>query len=214
MPLRLSIRCLLLCAACLASVPGQAQDNVASEHGPAPVPPAAETAGADVTIPRPPSSQFILGASDVLRVSVWKNVELSQTVTIGPDGFISLPLVGDVKVAGSTADQLSKTLASRLSAFLVNPQVTVSVVEIRSRQVFILGQVGKPGAFPLITPIHVLQLIAEAGGLTNFANRKGIVVLRPDQGTVKKIAVNYNHVIRGDSKQDIALQPGDTVVVP
>ncbi len=160
------------------------------------------------------TSQFVLGKSDVIRVNVWKNLELSQTVTVGPDGFVSLPLLGDVQVAGLTADRLGKVLAVKLSSYILNPQVTVSVVEIRSRQVFILGQVSKPGGFPLVTPIRVLQLIAQAGGLTNYANRKGIVVLRPDNGGVARLPFNFNKVVHGDDKQNIELQPGDTVVVP
>jgi len=160
------------------------------------------------------SSQLVLGPSDIIHISVWKNSDLSQTVTVGPDGFVSLPLVGNVQVAGLTSDQLGKTIASRLTTYVVSPQVTVSIVEIRSRQVYVLGQVAKPGSFPLITPIHVLQLIAQAGGLTNYANRKGIVVLRSEQGSTRKIPFNYNNVVRGDGKQNIVLQPGDTVFVP
>jgi polysaccharide export outer membrane protein len=160
------------------------------------------------------SSQFILGAADVIRVSVWKNAELSQTVTVGPDGFVSLPLLGDVHAAGMTANQLAQTLSSRLTTYVVSAQVTVSVVEIRSRQVYVMGQVGKPGGYPLIAPITVLQLIAEAGGLNIFANRKGIFVLRGTKGNVQKIKFNYVSAIQSDSGQNIDLQPGDTVIVP
>ena len=164
----------------------------------------------------PPSagSQFILGAADVIHVNVWKNVELSQTVTIGPDGFVSLPLLGDVHVAGMTANELGQKLAVKLNNFVVNPQVTVSVVDIRSRQVYVLGQVSKPGGYPLIAPVNVLQLIALAGGLSNYANRKEITILRPRPGGPQKIIFNYNNAVRGDGKQNIDLQPGDTVVVP
>jgi polysaccharide export outer membrane protein len=160
------------------------------------------------------SSQMVLGPSDVIHISVWKNSDLSQTVTVGPDGFVSLPLVGNVEVAGLTSDQLGQMIASRLTTYVVSPQVTVSIVEIRSRQVYVLGQVSKPGGFPLIAPIHVLQLIAQAGGLTTYANRKGIVVLRSEQGSIRKIPFNYNNVVRGEGKQNIVLQPGDTVYVP
>jgi polysaccharide export outer membrane protein len=160
------------------------------------------------------SPQMTLGPSDVIRLTVWKNPDLSQTITIAPDGFISLPLVGNVQAVGLTSGQLEKTIAARLATYVVNPEVTVGIVEIRSRQVYILGQVSKPGSFPLIVPIHVLQLIAQAGGLTTYANRKGIVVLRPEQGGLKKISFNYNDVVRGDGKENIVLQPGDSVFVP
>lgn len=160
------------------------------------------------------SSRYALGAADVIRVNVWKNADLSQTVTIGPDGFVSLPLLGDVHAAGLTADQLAKDLATRLTSYVVNAQVTVSVTEIRSRLVFITGQVGKPGAYPLITPITVLQLIAQAGGLNTFANRKGIFILRGTAANAQRLKFNYTSAIHGDIKQNINLQPGDTVIIP
>jgi polysaccharide biosynthesis/export protein len=159
-------------------------------------------------------SQYVLGAADVVRVNVWKNADLSQTVTVGPDGFVSLPLLGDVHAAGLTANQLGQDLSARLSSYVVSAQVTVSVVDIRSRQVFVTGQVGKPGAYPLITPLTVLQLIAQAGGLNTFANRKGIFVLRGTKGDVQRLRFNYTSAIHGDVKQNIILQPGDTVIIP
>jgi polysaccharide biosynthesis/export protein len=160
------------------------------------------------------SSQLILGPADIIRINVWKNIDLTQTVTIGPDGFISLPLLGDVHVAGMTANQLAQELKSKLASYVVSAPVTVSVVDIRSRQVFMTGQVGKPGGYPLIAPITVLQLIAQAGGLTTFANRKDIVVLRNVGGSVQRLKFNYNNAVHGDPKQNISLQPGDTVIVP
>jgi polysaccharide export outer membrane protein len=168
----------------------------------------------DAALPPSAGSQFILGAADVIHVNVWKNLELSQTVTIGPDGFVSLPLLGDVHVAGMTANELGQKLVVKLNNFVVNPQVTVSVVDIRSRQVYVLGQVSKPGGYPLIAPVNVLQLIALAGGLSNYANRKEITILRPRSGGTQKIIFNYNNAVRGNGKQNIDLQPGDTVVVP
>jgi polysaccharide biosynthesis/export protein len=166
---------------------------------------------------KPPSSdfsQFVIGPSDVLRLNVWKNLELSQTVTVTPDGFVSVPLLGDVHVAGMTANELSQLLSTRLRSFVVSPQVTVSIIDIRSRQVYVLGQVSKPGGFPLIAPLTVLQLIAQAGGLTNYANRKAIVILRPSANGPQKLNFNYNDVIHGNGKQNITLEPGDTVIIP
>lgn len=160
------------------------------------------------------ASQFVLGTADVIKINVWKNADLSQTVTIGPDGFVSLPLIGDVQVAGMTANQLAQDLKSRLSSYVVNAQVTVSIVDIRSRQVYVTGQVGKPGGYPLVVPISALQLIAQAGGLTPFANRKDIVILRGSGGHVERLKFNYNNAVRGDPKQNINLHAGDTVIVP
>jgi polysaccharide export outer membrane protein len=158
-------------------------------------------------------SQYKLGAADVIRVNVWKSAELSQTVTVGPDGFVSLPLLGDVHAAGLTANDLARDLSSKLSGYVVSPQVTVSVVDIRSRQIFVTGQVGKPGAYPLIAPITVLQLIAQAGGLNTFANRKEILILRGTKGNLQRLKFNYISAVHGDARQSIALQPGDTVIV-
>lgn len=159
------------------------------------------------------TSQYLLGVSDVIRVNVWKSPDLSQTVTVGPDGFVSLPLLGDIHAAGMTSNQLAKDLGTRLGSYVVSAQVTVSVVDFRSRQVFVTGQVGKPGAYSLIAPISVLQLIAQAGGLNAFANRKAIFVLRAGNG-MEKLKFNYTSAIKGDTKQNINLLPGDTVIVP
>ncbi len=159
-------------------------------------------------------SRYTLGVSDVIRVNVWKNNDLSQTVTVGPDGFVSLPLLGDVHVVGMTANQVALALRSKLNSYMVNPEVTVSVVDIRSRQVYVMGQVAKPGGYPLVAPVNVLQMIAQAGGLSTFANRKNIYVLRATNGHTQKLLFNYSKVIRGDSEQNYTLQPGDTVVVP
>lgn len=164
--------------------------------------------------PEAMTSSFILGAADVIHIAVWKNVDLTETVTIGPDGFISLPLLGDVHVAGMTANQLTQDLKARLGTYMTNAQVTVSMVEIHSRQVFVTGQVGKPGGYSLVAPMSVLQLIAQAGGLSTFANRKDIVILRGSGSHIQRLNFNYNNAVRGDPKQNIGLQPGDTVIVP
>jgi polysaccharide export outer membrane protein len=160
------------------------------------------------------SSQYTIGVADILRVNVWKNTDLSQTVTVDPDGFVSLPLLGNVNVAGLSTDQLGTLLAAKYASYVVTPQVTVSVVDIRSRAVFVMGQVGKAGSYPLLAPTTVLQLIAQAGGLTPFAKRKNIYVLRASIGQSQKIPFNYVKVVHGDTRANIVLQPGDTVIVP
>lgn len=160
------------------------------------------------------SSQYTIGVADVLRVNVWKNADLSQTVTVDPDGYVSLPLLGNIKVAGLSTDQLSTLMTAKYASYVVTPQVTVSVVDIRSRAVFVLGQVGKAGSYPLLAPTTVLQLIAQAGGLTPFAKRKSIYVLRASAGQSQKIPFNYVKVVHGDTRANIVLEPGDTVIVP
>jgi polysaccharide export outer membrane protein len=202
----------LLAAICLlGSVAFGQETYTAKANVPAPDAAAGTAVG---KIPESAASQFTLGPADVVHVNVWKNTELSQTVTVGPDGFISLPLLNDIHVAGMTANELARVLNTKLNDYIVNPQVTVSVVDIRSRQVYVLGQVGKPGSYPLIGPVNVLQLIAQAGGLSTYANRKGITILRASKGGTEKIHFNYNNVVHGDGKQNVFLQPGDTVLVP
>jgi polysaccharide export outer membrane protein len=197
----------------LGAATGRCQNVAAAGAGPA-APVGIDTGAISNPTSPSPSSQFVLGVADVIHVNVWKNPDLSQTVTVGPDGFVSLPLLGEINVSNMTASQLGQSLTSRLSTYILNPQVTVSVVDIRSRQVYVLGQVAKPGGYPLIAPITVLQLIAQAGGLNPYANRKNIVVLRTANQVSHKLTFNYNNAVRGDERQTISLQPGDTVIVP
>lgn len=156
--------------------------------------------------------EFELGVGDVVHVSVWREQELTLTAVVRPDGRISIPLAGEVQVAGKTALDAQALIRTLLLKYVTDPQVTLSVLEIHSRQVFITGQVQRPGAYPLPGSCTVLQLIASAGGLTPYAHRKSIVVL---DGSSKQIAqFDYAKAIRGDKKQGRLLQPGDTVVVP
>ena len=170
-----------------------------------------QTASGQIATP----SDFVIGASDVLNINVWKEPEISQSVVVRPDGKISLPLIGEVLVSGLTPVQTQTLLANKLQSILTNPQVTVTVTEIRSRVVSITGEVVKPGAYPLLVPTTVLQLITNAGGLGQFANKKGIFVLRMVDGKQQRFPFNYSHVIKGEKpEQNILLHPGDTVVVP
>ncbi len=169
--------------------------------------PTARLSSADV-------SHYTIGIADVLHVNVWKNPDLSQSVTVGPDGFVSLSLLGDVRVIGLTTTQLATLLTERLANYVLTPQVSVSVVEIRSRQIYVMGQVAKPGSYPMLGQMNVLQMIAQAGGLTTFAHRRGIYVLRSNHGAVQKLAYNYSDVMHGKGDKNFDLQPGDTVVIP
>lgn len=158
--------------------------------------------------------EYIVGEGDVLHINVWKEAEISQTVTVRPDGNISLPLVNEVPVVGLTPRQIQQVFTEKLMALMTNPQVTVTVVEVRSKMVYITGEVNKPGAYSVASPLNVLQLIARAGGLSDFANRKSIYVLRAgDRNT--RLRFNYKEVIKGKhNEQNVVLQAGDTVVVP
>jgi polysaccharide biosynthesis/export protein len=170
-----------------------------------------QTASGQIATP----TDFVIGESDVLNINVWKETEISQSVVVRPDGKISLPLIGEVLVSGLTPVQAQTLLANKLQTILTNPQVTVTVTEIRSRMAFITGEVGKPGAYPLLLPTTILQLITNAGGLGQFANKKGIFVLRTVDGKQQRFSFNYSQVIKGEKpEQNILLHPGDTVVVP
>lgn len=159
--------------------------------------------------------EYIVGEADTLHINVWKEPELSETVVVRPDGKISLPLVNEMKVSGMTPSQIQQLLTDRLKAYLVAPQVTVTVTEIHSKTVYITGEVLRAGEYPLLSPVTVLQLIARAGGLTTYANRHGIFVLREVDGKQVRYPFDYNDVIRGKSAaENIDLKPGDTVVVP
>lgn len=168
-------------------------------------------AGAAVEVP----ADYIVGESDSLNITVWKEKDLNQTVMVRPDGKISFPFVNEIKVSGLTPTEIQSLLEEHLKSYLVAPHVTVTVTEIRSRVVYITGEVGKPGSYSLLSPMKVLQLIAKANGLSVYAKRGKIFVLRQVDGHQVRYPFNYDHVVRGqEASQNIELRPGDTVVVP
>jgi len=161
------------------------------------------------------NADYQIGPQDVLNVSVWKEGELSVSVPVRPDGNISLPLINDVRAEGQTPMQLAAHINARLKQFVAEPRVTVIVTQINSRRFYVLGEVGRPGAFPLLPNMTVLQALSTAGGLRDFANPKKVYVLRNENGVAKKYPFNYKDVLNGKHvEQDIQLKPGDTVVVP
>jgi len=158
---------------------------------------------------------YKIGPQDVLRIDVWKEAEISRSVPVRPDGKISLPLLNDVQAAGLTAMELANVISEGLKKFINSPQVTVSVSEINSRRVYVTGEVTRPGAFPLLPNMNVLQALTSAGGFTQFARTKSIYVLRTEGGKQVKHPFNYKDVVNGKKPEDnITLQPGDTIVVP
>ncbi len=167
--------------------------------------------------PRPATEDpnYIIGAEDVLDISVWKEPELTRTVPVRPDGKISIPLLNDVQAAGLTPRQLGLLITENLRKFLTEPQVTIIVTQINSRRVYLLGEVARPGAYPLLPNMTVLQALSSAGGFTNFAKQSKIYVLRTENGKPVKYPFDYKGVLSGKRPQDnIVLQPGDTIVVP
>ncbi len=159
---------------------------------------------------------YVIGVGDVLEVNVWKEGELSKTVGVRPDGMITLPLIGEIKATGLTPVQLQAQITTALSKEMSDPQVVVMVGAVNSLSFNIMGQVYKPGYFPLSRPITILDAIALSGGFRDFAKQKKIYILRtaPD-GTQEKIHFNYKQVIKGQKmSQNIMVEPRDTIVVP
>ncbi len=167
-------------------------------------------------------SDYLLGPDDVLHIEFWQEKDMTADVTVRPDGNITLPLLNDVHAAGLTPDELRKQLVELAKRYMEDPTPTVVVKEIKSRKVFITGEVAKPGAYLLNDRMTVLQLIALAGGLTEFAKSKDIVIMRGDSaGAVRPagqpvtFGFNYKEVLaRRNMRQNIELKPGDTVIVP
>jgi polysaccharide biosynthesis/export protein len=158
---------------------------------------------------------YLIGPLDVLDITVWKNPDVSRTVPVRPDGKISLPLINDVDASGRTPLQLQALITEKLSKFLNTPQVTVIVTQVNSQRVYVLGMVVHPGAFPLLPDMTVLQAIASAGGIGQFAKDKDIYILRTVGAHQERYPFNYRDVIKGKHpEQNILLKPGDNVVVP
>ncbi len=159
----------------------------------------------------PGISKYLIGPLDVLYVRVWNQPNLSGILDVGPDGTVSMPLIGEIKADGLTAVQLKTAITARLNDFLNNPEVSVSVTKINSKSVLLIGGVAHPGKFPLNEKTTVLDALAGSGGFRDFANQKKIYILR---GT-KKIMFNYKEVIQGKHpEQNIELENGDRIVVP
>ena len=170
---------------------------------------------AAVATPSAPSG-YVIGVDDVLSILFWRDKDLSAPdITVRPDGKVTLPLLNDVQAAGLSPEQLREVVLAAALKYVEDPNPTVIVKEIKSRKVFITGQVEKPGPYPLNGPTTILQLIATAGGLRDFADGKNISVMRNQQGRPVVFAFSYPDLLKKKNLgQNIVLQPGDTVVVP
>jgi polysaccharide biosynthesis/export protein len=168
--------------------------------------------------PSPQSSQadpsYRLGPEDQLRISVWDNKELTLDLVVRPDGKISMPLLQDVMAEGLTAAELAANIQGKLSAFIVNPEVTVIVLQVNAPKYYIIGYVGKPGTYPLRGDTSVLQALALAGGLTQFASPRSIKLIRATRGKQEVRKINYYNLIGDGGKGNYLLKSGDTIVVP
>jgi polysaccharide export outer membrane protein len=182
----------------------------------------ASTAQTDTAAPAksaaPPATQdanYIIGPQDVLDVSVWKEAELTRVVPVRPDGKISMPLLNDVQAAGLTPTQLAAQITTSLKKFVSDPQVTIIVTQINSQRIYILGEVSRAGAYPLLPNMTILQALSSAGGFTQFANLKKIYMFRMENGKQVKYPFNYKAVVSGKgTEQNVAVKAGDTIVVP
>jgi polysaccharide export outer membrane protein len=161
-------------------------------------------------------ADYLIGPGDVVQVFVWKEADLTRDVTVRSDGKMTLPLLGDVHAAGRTPLQLAQDLEARFGRFVGSPQVTVGVTQPNSRRVFVVGQVARAGAFPLIGPTTFLQALALAGGFQQFAKSDKVIVVRQSGGSQSLVHVDYKKIESGTDVdgQNIFLEPGDTVVVP
>ena len=192
----------------LAGISLPAQDQKPETQAP-------KSAPASSSIPANDAS-YKIGPQDVLRIDVWKEPEIARSgLPVRPDGKISLPLLNDVQAAGLSPQELSNVIAEGLKKFMNSPQVTVTVLDINSRRIYVMGEVSRPGAFPLLPNMTVLQALGSAGAFTQFAHTKGIYVLRAEGSKQQKFPFNYKDVIKGNHpEQNIELRAGDTIVVP
>lgn len=163
----------------------------------------------------PVASDYVIGPEDMLQVSIWKNEAMSRTLPVRPDGKISLPLLHDITAAGLTPLQLRDKIAAALGEFMPNPEVSVSVMQVNSYRVSVLGEVQKPGVLQLKAPTTVLEALALAGGFRDFASPSKIVIFRKDaSGQTQKLRFNYNRAVGSAGEENVSLKSGDVVVVP
>jgi polysaccharide export outer membrane protein len=160
------------------------------------------------------SASYVIGADDMIFVSVWKEPDLTNTLPVRADGMISMPLLNDVQAAGLTPMQLAASITDKLKKFVSDPHVTVVVTQMNSQRIYVTGEVTHSGSMNLLPDMTVLQALAGAG-FTQFANTKGIYVLRNENGAPKRYPVNYKKLVKGQApEQNLLLKPGDTIVVP
>jgi len=157
---------------------------------------------------------YVIGADDLLSIRFWSDTQLSADVVVRPDGKISIPLLNDVQAAGLTPEQLNAALEKAASKYIAEPDATVIVREVRSRKVYVLGQVARPNTVTLNVDMNVLQVLTAVGGLLEYADKGNIIIVRAENGRERRFKFNYNDVVKGKNvQQNILLQPGDTVIV-
>ena len=168
-----------------------------------------------IAAPMPVAPDYVIGPEDLLLVSVWKNETLSRQLPVRPDGKISMPLLHDIVAAGFTPLQLRDKIATALAEYMPNPEVSVTVLEVRSYRVSVLGEVQRPGVLQLKAPTTVLEALAMAGGFRDFASPSKIIIFRKDEkGETRRLRFNYNRAVGSAGEDNLTLRSGDVVVVP
>jgi len=176
--------------------------------------PKPSVAGTRATFLAPPPPDYIIGPDDVLTISFWRDPTMSGDFVVRPDGKISMPLINDIQAAGLTPEALGASVTEAAKEFIETPTVSVVVKQIKSRKVYIVGMVAKPGPYEMTGPMTLVQLIAVAGGLQEFSDKKHVLVMRTENGKNLSYTVNYDDLTKGKNLgQNILLRPGDTVVV-
>lgn len=199
------------------TAPVAAPPATGQARGAQPAPAPATTQAPAITLPAgsAPPPGYVIGPDDVLNIVFWREPDISGDVVVRPDGIVSLPLINDVAAAGLTPEQLRAKILESATRYLTDPNVSVVVKAINSRKVYVTGLVNKIGAFTLTAPTTVLQLIAMAGGLQDYADEENISIVRTDKGKQVSFRFNYKDVVkRRKLEQNILLQPGDVIVVP
>jgi polysaccharide export outer membrane protein len=192
-----------------------AQDSTSQDNSSDASQTAASPAQGPIAVGRAHDDKFEIGNGDHLSISVWKEPDVSRTAPVRPDGKISLPLVGEIQAAGRTPLQLEQEITEKLRKYLSDPEVTVMVDAAHIEKYNVLGQVAKPGSYPLIDGTTVVDAIAGAGGFRDFAKQKSIYILRESAKGESRINFNFKDVVKGKHpEQNIKLEPRDTIVVP
>ena len=197
------LKCFVVAIALLAGLVGSASAQQAAVR-PQPI-----------TAPVPVAPDYVIGPEDLLLVSVWKNETLSRQLPVRPDGKISMPLLHDIQAAGLTPLQLRDKIATALAEYMPSPEVSVTVLDVRSYRVSVLGEVQRPGVLQLKAPTTVLEALAMAGGFRDFASPSKIVIFRKDEaGQTRRLRFNYNRAVGNAGEENLSLRSGDVVVVP
>ncbi len=161
------------------------------------------------------SGSYTVNPGDILDISVWKEVDLQKQVVVRPDGYFSFPLTGDIRAEGHTIDQIRREVSSQIARYVPEPVVSIAILEPRGSRVYVIGQVAKPGDFPINRYVDVVQALSMAGGTTPFAQVDSIKILRREGATLTSMPFSYSDIAAGKRlQQNIVLKPGDTVLVP